>query len=386
MSGNHDNVTEISDVTEDNLMEKRWLTDMVHDGVRCVDCNITPIMGKRFKCDECFDYNLCEECWVRNDKNKKSQPSPSPQPSICRELQLFPSFKRRSLQLSPFNTRSSHRRSISFQLIPTDTSIEIPVTTETSLQVGPSQSSRKNSEGTEDGGPPQKQEHQPGHSFTDVTDFDAKWSRALRLKKGKVFKSIIGAKEFDKYRAVQWVMNKERSTEKTACFLMDMKGERGWHHFITNSDINITSVLIKALRNCWEDLALILTKREVDIDVVDGKKMTPLMVACKTNQSKVVEKLLERNTSGAKYINKKNEEKMTALAIAVANKNDECIKLILKSGVPVDLYYHDKKKLLPLSSENIEDFLDSQINKRKSRWISSSGLIEKQFLSNIFDS
>ena len=68
-----------------------------------------------------------------------------------------------------------------------------------------------------------------------------------------------------------------------------------------------------------------------------------------------------------------NQDKMTALAIAVANKNDECIQHILLCDVPVEMYYHDNTKLLPFSFKNIKDFLDGQINKIKPSWSVSSG-------------
>ena len=103
------------------------------------------------------------------------------------------------------------------------------------------------------------------------------------------------------------------------------------------------------------------------------------MWACKTNQPNVVEKLLERNTGGEEYVNKKNQENMTALAIAVANKNDECIKHILRCDVPVEIYYPHTKKLLPFSYKNIKDFLDGQIDKIKPTWSVSSGLLDNNF-------
>ena len=311
---------------------------MVHDGVRCVGCSISPIEGKRFECDQCYDYNLCEECWTLTSRKNKLQPSLS--------IPASRHFTRLSMQPSP----------------PYRTQI-FPITRSKTLQHSSSFCL------------PQKQEHKPDHTFTNVVDVDTDWSRALRLKKDEVFKTIIGNTEIDKkLEALKWVMNKERSTQKTASFLLEMKGEKEMDHFISKSVINNNSVLIKALRNCWENVALSLIKREVDIYVKDQKKRTPLMWACKTNQHSVVEKLLERNTKGKDYINETNEENMTALAIAVANKNDECIKHILQCDVPVEMYYHDKTKLLPFSYKNIKDFLDGQIDKIKPTWSVSSNI------------
>jgi hypothetical protein len=38
----------------------------VHHSVQCDGCNIYPIVGKRFKCDECDDYDLCGSCRSNN--------------------------------------------------------------------------------------------------------------------------------------------------------------------------------------------------------------------------------------------------------------------------------------------------------------------------------
>ena len=345
-----DTLERAHEVTVDNVMEARWLEGMVHDGVRCVGCNTSPIVGRWFECDDCYDYNLCEECWTKNMIQQNSPLPPAsqkPAPFKRRSLPFFP-FDRNSLEHSPF----------------LETSIQISPITDTSLSKNPSM--------TEEG---MNQEHQQGHTFTDVIKSDSKWSRALRLRKGKVFRVIIGG---EKLEALKWVMNKERSTQKTASYLLDMKGENDMDYFISKSDINMkdNDVLIKALRNCWGNLALSLIKREVDIYVEDREERTPLMWACKTNQHSVVEKLLERNTKGKEYIDKMNQEKMTALAIAVANKNDECIKHILLCDVPVEMYYHHNTKLLPFSFKNIKDFLDGQIDKIKPTWSVSIGLLD----------
>jgi len=33
-----------------------------HDGVTCDGCDTYPIIGKRFRCLECYNYDLCEKC------------------------------------------------------------------------------------------------------------------------------------------------------------------------------------------------------------------------------------------------------------------------------------------------------------------------------------
>lgn len=37
-----------------------------HHGIVCDNCQASPIVGKRFKCLECFDYDLCEKCESSN--------------------------------------------------------------------------------------------------------------------------------------------------------------------------------------------------------------------------------------------------------------------------------------------------------------------------------
>ena len=58
------------EVTVENVLDDRWVVDvpMVHDDVRCVGCTTKPIVGKRFECDQCFAYNLCEDCYTGQNK------------------------------------------------------------------------------------------------------------------------------------------------------------------------------------------------------------------------------------------------------------------------------------------------------------------------------
>ena len=398
----------VKELTVENVMDASWVVDvpMVHDDVRCVGCTSKPIVGKRFECDQCFAYNLCEDCYAGKNKQR---------PYLFSQMTMVDYGERKEEE--PLETYLSDLRIR------------------------------------------RKQDHKPGHNFTDVIDDDKAWSRALRLKKDEVFKTLIGDDQTKRRTALDWVMNKERSTQKIASYLLDMKednNEEDEDHFITNSVLNLSdgennTVLTKALRNGWGDVTLTLIKRKVhmdrketlikalmnnltqvaayilnlkhevtghyrltkeemnsdhpdyniliwtirnkmaaeaislvgrgaDWDVEDWKKMTPLMWACKTNQPTVVEKLLQRTKE--EHINKRNKEKMTALGIAVANKNDECIKHILSSGVTVDMYCHIKNKLLPFSYKNINDFLDSQIDKVKPHW-GASGKLQYSVLRSV---
>ena len=278
------------EVTVENVMAARWMEagPMVHDGVRCVGCSTSPIVGRRFECDQCYDYNLCQDCCP--DKNKRREVEEQKINNSCNSLNLPPSPSTanhrpldRSYSLHPTSSQVSHKT------ISSNISRHSSPSTCVPLQTFPSTDT------------PQKQEHQKDHKFSDVTDKDTNWSRALRLRKDGVFRTIIGDDEIKKYMALQWVMNKEKSTHKIASYLLDMKGKNDQVHFVTNSVIitqDNTTVLIKALRNCWGDVALNLIKRDVDLgvkeeekkekDSEEGKRVTPLMLACKTNQPRVV--------------------------------------------------------------------------------------------------
>ena len=41
-------------------------TVLVHQGIKCEKCQKMPIIGHRYKCPKCLNYNLCEECEENN--------------------------------------------------------------------------------------------------------------------------------------------------------------------------------------------------------------------------------------------------------------------------------------------------------------------------------
>ena len=41
---------------------------MIHNGIKCEKCQTLPLMGHRYKCPKCLNYNLCEECEQLNSE------------------------------------------------------------------------------------------------------------------------------------------------------------------------------------------------------------------------------------------------------------------------------------------------------------------------------
>jgi len=46
----------------------------VHRNVRCEGCNVFPIVGVRYKCDTCVDFDLCSACEALPSSHPKSHP------------------------------------------------------------------------------------------------------------------------------------------------------------------------------------------------------------------------------------------------------------------------------------------------------------------------
>ena len=42
------------------------LSEIIHEGVKCERCSATPIIGDRYQCSKCPNYNLCERCEEEN--------------------------------------------------------------------------------------------------------------------------------------------------------------------------------------------------------------------------------------------------------------------------------------------------------------------------------
>ncbi|KAI1362826.1 hypothetical protein F5Y08DRAFT_341248 [Xylaria arbuscula] len=59
-----DDVQEISSSpqNENNPKDKRYKVGKVHNDITCDSCSLYPIIGVRWHCDKCADFNLCFKC------------------------------------------------------------------------------------------------------------------------------------------------------------------------------------------------------------------------------------------------------------------------------------------------------------------------------------
>ena len=45
------------------------MDSVIHSGIKCHDCQVFPIVGIRYKCLKCDNFDLCENCEEKNGKN-----------------------------------------------------------------------------------------------------------------------------------------------------------------------------------------------------------------------------------------------------------------------------------------------------------------------------
>jgi hypothetical protein len=60
----------LSYISGPTLTTQALLCGAVHSGITCDGCGVFPLSGVRFKCSECFDYNLCSDCEDKNIETK----------------------------------------------------------------------------------------------------------------------------------------------------------------------------------------------------------------------------------------------------------------------------------------------------------------------------
>ncbi len=68
-----------NEVTLNRLKQSNTLRNEQHDGIKCDGvCQQKSIIGLRFKCDECPNYNLCETCAIKKRVCTKSHQKEHP--------------------------------------------------------------------------------------------------------------------------------------------------------------------------------------------------------------------------------------------------------------------------------------------------------------------
>ena len=50
-------------ISESTMIERCEKEKYVHQGYNCDNCNIEPIIGSRYHCKLCEDFDLCEKCY-----------------------------------------------------------------------------------------------------------------------------------------------------------------------------------------------------------------------------------------------------------------------------------------------------------------------------------
>jgi hypothetical protein len=77
----------------------------VHNGITCNGCNQSPILGPRYKCAVCPDFDYCERCETTKEHNhpflKIRRPEQMPINLYMSGAEEFPSFYR---DAPPVNT------------------------------------------------------------------------------------------------------------------------------------------------------------------------------------------------------------------------------------------------------------------------------------------
>ena len=51
----------------ESTMEEPLKNKVVHPHIICDDCGVNPVMGVRYKCSVCNDFDLCEKCEAKSD-------------------------------------------------------------------------------------------------------------------------------------------------------------------------------------------------------------------------------------------------------------------------------------------------------------------------------
>ena len=74
IENNYYNSQILSEISKSKLKMRQQRTNimnsslMLHQGIKCEKCQTLPIIGHRYKCPKCLNYNLCQECEQLNSE------------------------------------------------------------------------------------------------------------------------------------------------------------------------------------------------------------------------------------------------------------------------------------------------------------------------------
>jgi len=72
-----------------DLKSSEYNGQFIHKGVSCDVCNMNPILGNRYKCTACYDYDLCENCEIAGSHPVEHELIKFKQPSKIRMNHRF---------------------------------------------------------------------------------------------------------------------------------------------------------------------------------------------------------------------------------------------------------------------------------------------------------
>lgn len=91
--------------------QKEGETKPVHYAVICDKCDHTPI-GIRYKCEDCQDFDYCEECFVKDNSNHfngKHNFTKMEKPEECKFFQQFVE-KKQQQEVSPSAPKEEEKK------------------------------------------------------------------------------------------------------------------------------------------------------------------------------------------------------------------------------------------------------------------------------------
>ena len=149
--------------------------------------------------------------------------------------------------------------------------------------------------------------------------------------------------------------------DETTVNIKDKDGRTACHHIVlTFSGFNQTimhTLFEMKIIITGNYILPILIKYGANINEKDNYGMTPLMIACKSNQTEVVNCLITFEVD----VNKKNNCGNTALHYAAENLNTDMVKALIKKGANLTVINNEGLDAYKIAKEKL-----SSLNKRDS--------------------